>query len=369
MKRLVILWLAFLGLATGTADARPQLELAARHGRVIVFAEAGLEDTAVELADSAEATLGEIAADLQGLSTPASVEVHLVRDAADLASVAPAGRGAPQWAVGVAYPDLGVISVALRRGANPTDAEATLKHELAHLALGAALGARAPHWLHEGFAYQHSAEFSRERVETLAGMAWLDSVIPIQELEDSFPAQELVANRAYAESYDFVGFLAKRGRWDDHSDDGDRYPFRRFLFEIGRGASPDAAATRAYGRPLKTLFEEWREDLDNRYKLMPVGLLGLALWSLCGLLLMLAWWRRRRQNRRRIAQWDFEDASRRAQQEADAAAAAAAAAARAAETPSYSLVTAPRYIAWPGEDPLDEEPEERTDSDHPRLLN
>ncbi|MBS1122330.1 MAG: hypothetical protein H6Q90_4558 [Deltaproteobacteria bacterium] len=355
MRRLVILMLALL--FARSADAKPRLELAARQGRIIVFAESGLEATARELAESAEATLLEISADLPGLSTPAAIEVHLVRDAVDLASVAPGGRGAPPWAVGVAYPDLGVISVALRRGAHPTDAEATLKHELAHVALGAALGAHAPHWLHEGFAYQHSAEWSRERLETLAGMAWLGSVIPLQELDDSFPAEELVANRAYAESYDFVGFLAKRGRWEDHSDDGDRYPFRRFLSEISRGAAPDAAATRAYGRPLKTLFEEWREDLDNRYKLMPVGLLGLALWALCGLLLMLAWWRRRRQNRRRIAQWDFEDAARRAQHEAEAAAAAS------------SLVNVPRYIPWPGEDPLDEDPEEPTDSAPPRLLN
>ncbi len=350
----VLAWLAWLGLVASPAAAKPRLELAAHQGRIVVYAESGLEGTARELAETAEATLAKISADLEGLATPHAIEVHLVRDSEDLASVAPQGRGAPKWAIGVAYPDLGVISVAMQRGPNPVDPIATLKHELAHIALGAAIGDRAPHWLHEGFAYQHSAEWSRERVETLAGMAWFGSVISLHDLDNAFPAEELPAHRAYAESYDFVGFLARRGRWEDASDDGDRYPFRRFLSEIGHGSTPDIAAVRAYGRPLHTLFLEWREDLENRYKLMPIGLLGLGLWVLCALLLMLAWWRRRRQNRRRIAQWDFEDATRRAQQQAAA-----------------SLVIVPPYVPWPGEDPLDEDlfDEERTDSDRPRLMN
>src|SRR5262249_4837397 len=128
-----------------------------------------------------------------------------VREARDLNAVAPPGRGAPAWAIGVAWPDLGIVAIALRREATVVEPIATLRHELAHLALGAALGDRAPHWLHEGFAYQHSAEWSEQRVETLAGMAWLDSTIPLADLDRSFPDGELVAHRAYAESFDFVG--------------------------------------------------------------------------------------------------------------------------------------------------------------------
>ena len=71
----------------------------------------------------------------------------------------------------------------MRRGSEVIETTATLRHELAHLALGAALGDRAPRWLHEGFAYQHSAEWSQERFETLATMAWMGSVIPLKELE------------------------------------------------------------------------------------------------------------------------------------------------------------------------------------------
>lgn len=329
------------------AAAAPQLERAAHHGRVVVYAEPGLDDTAQELATVSERALTEIADDLPGLATPKIVEIRIVRDAADLAAIAPPGRGAPQWAIGVAYPDLSIVAIALRREANHVDPVHTLRHELAHIALAVALGDRAPRWLHEGFAYQHSAEGSNERIETLAGMAWFGTAIPLEELESSFPAAELIAHRAYAESYDFVGFLARRGRWQDADDDGDRYPFRRFLADIGHGATPDAAATRAFGRPLARLFEEWREDLLARYRFIPLSVLGLALWVVCSLLVVVAWWRRRRQNRVRLAQWEREERERHAS----------------------TQVIAPPYVPWPGEDPFDDErdPDDRDRQD--RLLN
>lgn len=343
--RVVAVVLAVL-IGSQAADAAPRLTSIARAGRVTVRAEPGLEALGRELAESAEASLNRIAGDLTELPVPRAISVQLVRNASDLAAVAPSGRGAPAWAVGVAYPDLGVISVATRRGAELIDPHATLRHELAHVALGAALGPRAPRWLHEGFAYQHAGEWSWERAETLAGMAWLGGIIPLAELDRTFPAEELPANRAYAESYDFVGYLSRRGRWADTSDDGDRWPFRRFLREIGQGIDLDTAAVRAFGTPLRELFEEWRSDLGNRYLFAPVGLLGLLVWVLCALLLGLAWWRRRRQNRRRLAQWDLEERLRQSQ----------------GAEPTTPVIVPP-YVPWPGEDPLAAEPEPEPEDD------
>ncbi|MEJ7598316.1 MAG: hypothetical protein WKG01_10435 [Kofleriaceae bacterium] len=348
MKLVLMIWFALVAMVS-TVAARPRLEFAARQGRVTVFTEDGLERLGKQMAARADTTLDRISEDLAGLPAPALIEIRVVRDTTDLAAIAPADRGAPPWAVGVAYPDLGIISIATHRNGTPTDPIATLRHELAHVALGAALGTNAPHWLHEGFAYQHSGEWSRERYETLAGMAWVGSIIPLDQLDRSFPREELPAHRAYAESYDFVGFLARRGRWEDTDDDGNRWPFRRFLGELSRGATVDQAAMRSFGRPLKLLFEEWRHDLNKRYMLAPLGLLGLAMWIIVGLLLAVAWWRRKHQNRRRIAQWDLEDAARH-------------------ERERSQLIVAPPYVAWPGEDPLAEEPEDEPPPD-PRLMN
>lgn len=318
MRWLAALIALFAWLAP--AAAQPALHQAASRGRVTVYAEAGLDDAAIELAAGAEAALERISADLVELPQPSAIEVRLVRDAADLPGVAPAGRGAPQWAIGVAYPDLSIVAVALRRGATAVDAQATLRHELGHIALGVALGDRAPRWLHEGFAYQHAGEWSWDRIETLAGMAWFGGIVPLSQLDATFPAAELPANRAYAQSYDFVGFLSRRGRYEDKADDGDRYPFKRFLAEIGRTGDLDAAARTAYGKHLTELYDEWKSDLTTRYMLVPIGLFGLALWIACAILLALAFWRRRRLNRKRLDAWEAqekaEDAAIAAQVEA-----------------------------------------------------
>ena len=314
------------------------LVTAASTPRVDVVCEPGLEGAAEKLARVADASLAEIAIDLAGLPVPDHIRVQVVRDASELGAVAPAGRGAPAWAVGVAYPELGVVSIALRRGGETVDASSTLQHELAHVALGAAIPG-APRWLHEGFAHQHEHELSFARFETLAGMAWFGGIIPIDELDRSFPDEESPAQRAYAESYDFVGFLSRRGYTEDGSDEGDRQPFRRFVGELARGATLDAAATKAYGKPLRALFDEWKHDLSKRYLFAPLGVLGLAVWVLCAFLLFFAWRRRRRQNRARIAQWEREEAD----------------------------VVAPPYVPWPGEDPLAHEPDDHERD--PRTIN
>lgn len=352
VARLVALMLALLPWGR-PAEAAPRLEPAAQANRIRVLAEPGLDDVAHALAGSAERTLDRISADLLDLPAPRAIEVRLVREAKDLAAIAPAGRGAPPWAIGVAYPDLGVISVAMRRGATVNDPQTTLRHELAHIALGAALGKRAPHWLHEGFAYQHSGEWSWERTETLAGMAWTGGIIPLHQLDQTFPQEEMPAHRAYAESYDFVGYLSRRGRWEDPTDDGDRWPFRRFLREVGHGSDLDSAAIHAFGKPLRLLFEEWRSDLGGRYMLMPIGLFGMLLWILCAILLGFAWWRRRQQNRRRLAQWDLEERLRSR-----------------AEPGAQVQVIVPPYVPWPGEDPLAADPDDDDKKpDEPRWMN
>jgi peptidase MA superfamily protein len=315
---------------------------------IVITSEPALESARQKLELVARDELARISADLVDLPQPPRIEVRLVRDASELATIAP-GRGAPPWAIGIAYPDIGLVGIALRRGSQVVDPASTLRHELGHIALGAALGNRAPHWLHEGFAYQHSAEWSWDRAETLAGMVWFGGVIPLDDLDQSFPADEAPANRAYAESYDFVGYLARRGRWEDTADDGDRWPFRNFLTAVGHGADLDTAATHAFGKPIHALFDEWRDEVMKRYLTAPVGLLGLLVWVLCAVLLTLAWMRRRRHNRRRLAQWDREE---RAHDE---------------ELARLRPVIVPPYVPWPGEDPFAESDDEP--GDDPKLVN
>ena len=171
--------------------------------------EPGLEDTAPFLLGGAtlQSSLAEISADLVDLPVPQHVTIQVIHDAEDLARYSPAGRGAPAYAIGVAYPDLGIVSIALRKNDGSVDPLPTLRHELGHLALGAAIGDRAPRWLHEGFAAQHAREWSWDRAETLAGMAVVRRPRPVRPSSSATsPTRRLPASHAYIESYDFAGF-------------------------------------------------------------------------------------------------------------------------------------------------------------------
>ncbi len=317
---LVVAWLSAAAGLTARADAGALEIKAAGSGgavrpigphRVSFRAEPGLEATAARLAPGAERALALIEADLEGLPRVEHVEVRLVKHAERLSTVAPPGRSAPPWAAGVAWPDTGIVAVAARTpDGNLIDMESTLAHELAHMAIERALGTgRVPRWLHEGFAYQHSSEFTMERAQTLAMAAFRGAIVPIQALDSSFPARHDGVSLAYAQSYDFVGFLTERGRWPDADDNGDRWPFRHFLAEIAAGKSVDGAAQVAFGRTIVELETEWYESVRSRYMWYPIAALGGTFWVFLALLAVIGWRRRTRQKRARLAEMATEEAA------------------------------------------------------------
>jgi hypothetical protein len=300
----------FILLTTlGRAEAALPLPVEARAGVITVRAEPGLDRLAASIAASAPDALARIGADLRDLPRPEQVEIRLVKATDDLGRAAPPGYRVPPWAAGVAFPREGVVAVATRRGAESIDVERVVAHELAHMALGAALQGRAPRWLDEGFAFLHSSDFSASRMRELTGMAWTGKVIPLGEIDHHFPAGEHEASRAYAQSYDFVAYLAMRGHHPGLHDEPDPWPFRYFLAGIAAGHTLNEAAIAAYGAPLAALFDEWYESLRDRYFFAPAGLVSLGVWALAAVLLVIGYLRRRRQNRERLRQWEEEEAA------------------------------------------------------------
>lgn len=308
VQLVVVIALSIWTLGSARASNLP-LPVEVRQGMVTVRSERGMEDLAARVADRAAPALAAIEADLPPPKL-GHVEIRLVKRAEDIARAAPPGRGAPEWAIGVAYPDAGVVVVAFRRGPVPADVDSVVTHELAHMALAASLGDRAPRWLHEGFAYLHSSSFSIDRTRTLTGMAWTGDVIPLHEIDRRFPAQEIAAGRAYAQSYDFVSFLAQRGRLQSREDDGNRWPFRTFLALVAEGESMNEAARQAFSADLDGLFDEWHESLRQRYLMLPVGMFGILVWIFAAFLLILAYLRKRRLGKRTMARWDREETAR-----------------------------------------------------------
>ncbi|MFH1689416.1 MAG: peptidase MA family metallohydrolase [Candidatus Eisenbacteria bacterium] len=117
--------------------------------------------------------------------------------------------GVPDWGAGCAFPDRGVV--VLRNPVtvpDPLSMEDVVVHELAHVAAGRVLGeVRVPRWFHEGIAMTLAGEWRLPGSSTLAAAGASGELIPLGELDASFPAGSADAMLAYSESFYAVRFL------------------------------------------------------------------------------------------------------------------------------------------------------------------
>lgn len=230
------------------------------------------------------------------------VRVDIARTPGEMKTLAPAGAPYPSYADGVAYPDLSLVLLTLAPlGANDShDVSQVFRHELAHIALKDALGGRpVARWFNEGFAVLASGETSIDRLSTLWTATVADRLLPLSEVERTFPADAATASVAYAEAVDVVRFLIRRE---------ERHRFRALVQELKDGATLDAAVTDAYGVDLGTLEYEWRQDVAKRYTFWPILLSGTGVWA--GVLVLFVWgWRRRRaRSRATLERWARDEA-------------------------------------------------------------
>jgi hypothetical protein len=180
------------------------------------------------------------------------------------------------------------------------DLKQIFRHELAHVALHDAVGDRSvPRWFNEGFAVMASGETSFDRMSTLWTATIADRLLPLAEVERTFPNDESSVSVAYAQAADVVRFLVRRE---------ERHRFRSLVRELKDGRTLDASVKQAYGVDLASLEYEWREDVAKRYTFWPVLFSGTAVWA--GVLGLFVWgWRKRRARARRtLERWAHDEA-------------------------------------------------------------
>ncbi|MET0339848.1 MAG: hypothetical protein ABW252_02555 [Polyangiales bacterium] len=238
--------------------------------------------------------------------------IRIARGPEDMRRLAPIGSPPPSYAVGVAYPALGLIilSVVSPESWFPPDLTAVMTHEISHVALHRAVrGNPVPLWFAEGLATQQASEHRLARVRTLWEAAVSGDVLPLDEVSRSFPDRPHAVNLAYAQSADFVRHMLQ--------STSDRQRLPRLLAKVAEGASFEQAVLVAYRMDLAYLERDWRQGLGERFRLLPLVLTGTALWAGIALLVIVAFARRRRDQREKLARWEREEA------EADSAAMAA----------------------------------------------
>ncbi len=243
-------------------------------------------------------------ADRLGQPVLRNVRVDIARTPGEMETLAPAGAPYPAYADGVAYSDIGLVLLTLNpRYANSStsyDVKQVFRHELAHLALHDAVGERdIPRWFNEGFAVLASGETSFDRMWVLWSATLADRLIPLADVERSFPSDESKASVAYAEAVDVVRFLVRRE---------EAHRFRALVQSLRDGQDLDNSMRLAYAVDLATLEHEWREDVAKRYTFWPVLFSGTAVWGLVLGLFVVGWRKRRKRAKVTLERWARDEA-------------------------------------------------------------
>ncbi|HXK17246.1 MAG TPA: peptidase MA family metallohydrolase, partial [Polyangiaceae bacterium] len=192
------------------------------------------------------------------------VRVVVARTPGEMAMLAPANAPFPEWAAGVAYPEvrLVLLTVLPVHPSAPHDLAEVFRHELAHVALEDAVNGRPiPRWFNEGFAVMASGETAFPRITTLWSATVSDHLLSLSELDRSFPSKEWDAQVAYAEAADVVRFLVRRE---------EKHRFRGLVSRLRDGETMDSALFNSYGEQTSTLESEWHDDVAKRYTFWPV---------------------------------------------------------------------------------------------------
>ncbi len=243
----------------------------------------------------------EIVLDL-GVAVDDTLIVRVAKNPEEMRALAPVGAPPPDYATGVAYPNMGLILLTMSAPTTwePPELEVVLTHELSHIALARAVaGNRVPRWFNEGLAIQQSEVRLLPRMQSLLRAAATRSMLRLSELSDRFPRRAHDVNVAYAQSADIVGFMR------DSSSDQRR--FHRLIREIRGGVTFDTALAESYGWTSVGLEREWRESLRTRYRITPALLGGTTIWVLAAILVVVAYRRRRRYHHAKLQEMGYRE--------------------------------------------------------------
>jgi hypothetical protein len=231
------------------------------------------------------------------------VDVRIARTPEEMATLAPREYPPPSYASGVAYKELDLVLLTLTapRTNEGVDLDEVFRHELVHVALEDAVAHRhVPTWFNEGLAIRESGENPYARTKSLMDATLSGTILPLADIDRSFPADNYEVSIAYAESADFVSFLMRKA---------DRARFQALIERVHDGEAFDRAISDAYGSDLKKLEFQWKEELNKRFTYIPVLTGGSLVWVLVIAALVVGYVKRRRRAKATLARWEKEEAA------------------------------------------------------------
>lgn len=258
-------------------------------------------DLLLRLARHGSAALPRLAERLE-VPIGSTVHVYVARDEAEFRALQPGS--VPVWADATTWARTGAVFLRApaARGGDAAPLEQVFDHELVHVLVGRAFGdAHPPTWLQEGLARLLADEVTPREAEALVRARGTGGLIPLDALANGFPRDGLRARLAYAESGDFVAWLAETYGPAVIPD---------LLRHSAAGAGMNEAVYRATGDLLHEVEADW---LATHATGSGARLAALAsgewLWGLGSVALVGAGIQRRRRFHRRLEEMAREEAA------------------------------------------------------------
>jgi hypothetical protein len=300
-KRVFVLLLVIFSLLQGLSFpvwGEPPHSLSTEH--FALFFSPSDRRLAEHLSGLAEGIYGEIVADV-GVEPRPGIEIYIEATHKAFLDRQPNPIKAPEWAAGLAYPELNIMILKAPRAAlyGTIDPLNTFRHELAHLTLHQALaGIAIPKWFDEGFSMYAAREWSLRTTAVISAVTLRKRYIPMASLNQAFPIAYEEAEVAYAQSFSLVAYLL------NHFG---RNSFHQFVRNLKSGMTLSQSTQQAFGLSFYEIEKKWHRHLRIRYTWIPVITSSVTLWFLMSLIFFFVYLKKKRQAREIVVEWELED--------------------------------------------------------------
>lgn len=179
----------------------------------------------------------------------------------------------------------------------------TLIHEYAHIYIGITIPSEIPRWLNEGLVMHLAGEWSWFRSFSLLKAHAFNNLIPLRELDMSFPSNPQMLSLAYDQSYSITEFLIKK----KYSSKNDAALFIEALADSKRGANIIETLWDPFIRD--GIESGWKNYLGKRiWSWVFIFSSGSIFWFAVAVLFIAAYMKKKTSRGKKLKEWEMEEA-------------------------------------------------------------